>query len=421
MDSFSIILTTLICSAFFSGMEIAFISSNKLKIELELKQGFFSARITSFFVKYPSRFIGTMLVGNNLSLVVYGLVMAGLLEPWIEQHIPEAYRNRATIIILQTFISTLFILVTAEFLPKVLFRINPNKTLNFFALPLIVIYYLLYPVVYLVIGFSEFVLKKFFGVEFFEDKPVFGKIDLDHYIREVASKTQGQDGSTEIQIFQKALDFTKVKVRECMVPRTEIIGMNVNESMDNLRKAFIETGLSKILIFEGNIDHIIGFTHSYEMFRNPDSIRSILLPISIVPETMPANELLAQLTKQHKSIALVLDEFGVTAGMLTLEDVIEEIFGEIEDEHDVDALVEKQLSDNEFVFSGRTEIDYINSKYHLDIPVSENYETMAGFIFHNHERIPHYNEVIQIPPFSITILSVSNTRIERVKVKKEKA
>ncbi len=406
------------CSAFFSGLEIAFISANKLKIELENKQGMLSARIAAYFLRYPSRFIGTMLVGNNLSLVVYGLMMARLLEPWIESHLPASMHSAFLVVLMQTLVSTLLILVTAEFLPKVLFRINPNKTLNFFAVPMLLVYVLLYPVVFLVIGFSEFVLQKLFGVEFFEDKSVFGRIDLDHYIREVASKTQ-TDGSTEIQIFQKALDFTNVKVSECMIPRTEIIAMEVNEPIEALRKSFIETSLSKTLIYEGSIDHIIGFTHSYEMFRNPVDIRSILLPISMVPETMAANDLLALFTRQHKSIALVLNEFGSTAGMVTLEDVLEEIFGEIEDEHDVDDLVEKQLNEHEFIFSGRTEVDYINAKYHVGLPVSDGYETLAGLIFHHYERIPQYNDVIRIENFVITVLSVSNTRIERVKVKKE--
>lgn len=420
MELFLIILATLVCSAFFSGMEIAFISANKLKIELENKQGFFSAKIASFFVKYPSRFIGTMMVGNNISLVIYGLAMARVLEPVLENIIPERYSNHFVIVILQTFISTMLILITAEFLPKTLFRLQPNNTLNFFAVPLIIVYYAMYPLVYLIIGFSEFVLKKIFGTEFFEDKPVFGRIDLDHYIRDIASKSENTDGSNEIQIFQKALDFTKVKVRECMVPRTEIIALEVNEPIDVLRRTFVETGLSKILIYEGSIDHIIGFTHSYELFRSPQSIRSIILPISLVTETMQANELLDHFTRQHKSIALVLDEFGVTSGIVTLEDVIEEIFGEIEDEHDVDDLVEKQISEDEFIFSGRTEIDYINGKYDLGIPASDSYETLAGFIFHHNTRIPRYNETVTIPPFIITILSVSDTRIERVRVKVDK-
>lgn len=416
MEYFVTILITLLCSAFFSGMEIAFISANKLKIELEYKQGFLSAKIVSFFVKYPSRFIGALLVGNNISLVVYGLVMARLLEPYLAEILPSYLQYPLLIILLQSIISTAFILVTAEFIPKIVFRLHPNATLNFFALPMIIVYWLLYPVVFLVIGFSEFVLKTIFKVEFFVDKPAFGKIDLDHYIREIASKTESADGSNEIQIFQKALDFVKVKVRECMVPRNEIIALDVNEPIESLRRAFIETELSKILIYEKSIDHIIGFTHSYEMFRNPDSIRSILLPISIVAETMPANELLDHFTKQHKSIALVLDEFGVTSGIVTLEDVIEEIFGEIEDEHDVDSTVEKQLSKDEFVFSGRAEIDYINGKYQIGIPSSDAYETLAGFIFHHYPKIPRYNEVIEVHPFSMTILSVSETRIERVKL-----
>lgn len=417
METSLIILASLLLAAFFSGLEIAYISANKLRIELENKQGILGAKIGSFFVKHPSRFIGTMLVANNVCLVIFGLLMASVLEPGIRFLLPESIETRFLIVLLQTLCATLMILVACEFLPKVLFRLEPNKTLNFFAIPLLLVYYLLYPIVYLLISFAEYFLKKAFRIEFRDNQRVFGKTDLDHYIKEVAEKSGSSDGSSEIKMFQNALDFVKVKVRECMIPRNEIIGIEVEEPIENLRQKFVETGLSKILIYEQTIDHIIGFTHSVEMFREPTSIRSVLRPVSIVPETMPAHELMDHFTKQHKSIALVLDDRGLTSGIVTLEDVMEEIFGEIEDEHDTDSPNERQLSDNEFVFPGRTEIDLINEKYNLELPVSEEYETLAGLIFFHVARIPKFHEVIEIGRWQFTILSVSETRIERVKLK----
>ena len=363
-----------------------------------------------------------MMIGNNVALVIYGIVMARILEPYILQYLPDSLKEGITVILIQTFLSTMLILVTGEFIPKVLFRVNPNKILIFFAVPVLIIYILLYPVVFIIIGLAELLLNKLSGIRFSENIVAFGKIDLDHYIRDIAARgqTNGNEVSNEIRIFQKALDFTSVKVRECMIPRTEIIALGVEAPIESLRKTFSRTGLSKILIYEGSIDHIIGFTHSYEMFRHPTTIRSILLPIAIVPETMAANELLTQFTKQHKTIALVVDEFGSTSGIVTMEDVIEEIFGEIEDEHDTEDLMEKQVSENEFLFSGRVEIDYINHKYQINLPLSTDYETLGGLIFYHHRHIPIKNEVISIPPFEFTVLEVLETRIERVKlVKKE--
>ena len=328
MNSWTIILLTLLFSAFFSGMEIAFISANKLRIELQNKKGLLSAKILSNFVKHPSRFIGTMLVGNNIALVIYGIVMARILEPIIR----IIFTSEINVFIIQTILATLLILVTAEFIPKTLFRINPNRTLSFFAIPVWGIYYLLYPLVYVIIGISELTLKKIFKVEFSEEKPVFGRIDLDNIIKEsTSSKNRDEEEDPEIQIFRNALDFSDVKLRECMVPRTEIVALDINESIDVLKQNFVDTGLTKILIYRDDIDHIIGYTHSYELFKRPQSIKSILLPISMVPETMPAKELLKILIKQRKSVAVVVDEFGGTSGIVTIEDVMEEIFGEIID------------------------------------------------------------------------------------------
>jgi len=423
MNEWTIILITLIFSAFSSGSEIAFISSNKLRIELDRKQGSFSAKIIGRFVKSPSQFIATMLLANNVALVIYGIVFTesiitrDLLKSWL----PHQVISEAGLLIIQTFVSTVIILVAAEFIPKVIFRLNPNGILNALAIPILILYYLFYPVVFFVLTITKFVMNKIFRIEFVEEKPLFGRIDLDFYIRELTSKnSQVEEMNSEIRIFQNALDFTEVKVRECMIPRKEIVAISADEPIEKLRELFIETQLSKILVYRDSIDNIIGFVHSSEMFKLPPEITSILLPISIVPEVMPANELLTLFTNQHKSIALVVDEFGGTSGMVTIEDVIEEIFGEIQDEHDVPDQYEKQISENEFILSGRLEIDVLNKKYNLDIPEHETYETLAGFIFHHHENIPEPQEEIVIPPYSITVLQVKDNRIEQVRLKVER-
>ena len=395
-------------------MEIAFLTSNKLRIELESKQGSIPARIFSYFNKFPSRYLGTMLLGNNIALVVFGIYMGELLSPIVTQLVSSEVAG----LLIQTFLSTLFILVTAEFLPKNLFRINPNFLLNIFAIPLIIIYYILYPFVFITTGISEFILTKIFKVKFVYDKISFGRIDLDNYVREGTLFKEGQkEMDHEIQIFKNALEFSNVKARECMIPRTEIIALDVNDSVDKLKQKFIQTRLSKILIYENSIDHIIGYTHSHELFKNPDSIRSVLLPVSIVPESMPVREMLTVFIQQHKSIAVVVDEFGGTSGMLTMEDIIEEIFGEIEDEHDKDELLEKKLNNNEYLFSARLEIDYLNEKYKLQLPLKDNVETLGGLLLHYNESIPRLNEEIRVGQFIFKITGVSSTRIEQVQLK----
>ena len=418
MDPLPLIIFSLIFSAFFSGTEIAFVTANKFRIELSNKQGNFVGSIMSGFIKAPSQFIGTMLVGNNIALVVYGIFMAEALEPFIRQSLPPYYENEATILIIQTIISTFIILITGEFLPKVLFRINPNRMLEVFAVPILFFYYLLYPVVFLIRLLSEQVLRRMFRIETFEANVIFGRIDLDHFIQEIKrTETDNENGITsEIEMFQNALAFNEIKVRECMIPRTEIIAISIDSDIEELRQIFADTGLSRILIYRDNIDNIIGFVHSYEMFKQPKSIQSVILPITIVPESMPARELLTLFTQQHRSIALVVDEFGGTAGIVTMEDVIEEIFGEIDDEHDVEDLVEKQINEKEFIFSGRLEIDYLNREYNLNLPEDESYETLAGLIIHHHESIPEVNEEINLPPYKFTILQVSDTRIDQVKL-----
>ncbi|MFM2136829.1 MAG: hypothetical protein RL021_2229 [Bacteroidota bacterium] len=413
------ILLTMLCSAFAAGSEIAFLSSNKLRIELERSQGVFSARLIWPFVKSPSGFIATMLIANNVALVIYGILMTEhLLTPHVvKSWLPMSLGSGGLVNIIQTIISTMIILVAAEFIPKAIFRINPNGILRFLAVPIRAVYYLLYPITWVTLGLSRFFMRTVFRFDLQEEKPVFGRVDLDLYIRELTNKNpQVEELDTEIRIFQNALDFKDVKVRECMVPRNEIVAIEVTDDVADLHKLFVETKLSKILVYRESIDNIIGFVHSSEMFRKPSSIGEVMLPVNIVPEAMSANELLKQFTKLHRSVAVVVDEFGGTSGMATLEDIMEEIFGDIQDEHDVPEEVEKKLGDNEYLLSGRLEIDYLNQKYGLELPEHEAYETLGGFILHHHENVPDPGEEVIIPPFTIIAVKVKSTRIEQVKL-----
>ena len=411
-----IVIISLIGSAFFSGMEIAFLTANKLRIELENKQGSLPARIFSYFIKHQADYIAAMLVGNCISLVVFGLFMSGILTPVISNYV----HSGIAVLLIQTCISTLFILITAEYLPKNLFRKNANGVLNFFSFPVFIIYFILYPVVFITIGIADFLLKYIFRVKKMDGVVAYGRIDLDNLVRESTSRiSEKQELEHEVQIFKNALDFSEVKARQCMIPRTEIVAVNVNSPIGKLKKKFIDTRLSKILVFENSIDQIIGYIHSHELFKAPADLRSILLPVLIVPETMPANEVLTFFIQQHKSIALVVDEFGGTSGMLTIEDVMEEIFGEIEDEHDKEDLIDKKTGPNDFIFSARIEIDHVNKKYGLDLPINEGYETLGGLVLNNYGSIPKADEVIRIGQFVFRILSVSNTRIDQVSLKVE--
>ena len=413
-EALIIIGVSLICSAFFSGLEIAFISSNKLKIELDSKQGHLNARILSFFASKSSSFIGTMLLGNNVALVVYGIAMARAMEPSLINWVGD---NEGLILLLQTIISTLLVLITAEFLPKTVFRINPNKILSFFAIPLLIIYWLLWIPVFLTIGFSELVIGLFIKKDSTSDKVVFGKVDLDDYLSEVAEiATENDEIDYEVRLFQNALNFSKVIARDCMIPRNEIVSVEIGESIEDLKKMFTETGLSKILVYRDSIDNIIGYTHSFELLKEPVSIKSILLPINIVPETVTVDKALNDLLESNRSIAVVVDEFGGTSGMFTTEDIMEEIFGEIEDEHDVEELTEQALEDGSYVFSARIEIDYLNEKYKLKIPESEEYETLAGYIINAMEDIPDAMDLLEIDEFDMRILEVSENRIDLVKL-----
>jgi putative hemolysin len=408
-----LIPVTLLLSAFFSGMEIAFISANKLKIEVDSKAGNFLAKMIGFFVKRPSKYIGTMLVGNNIALVVYGILMGSLLDPKIAEYIS----SNALTLFLSTIISTLIILVTAEFLPKVIFRINPNATLSFFAIPAWIFFIVLYIPVFLIIGISEIILKYVFKVDLSNEELNFGKIDLDHFIEESYSNIEGDQMENEVHIFRNALDFfAEVKARDCMIPRTEIVAIEVNSSIEELTEILIESGRSKILVYKENIDEIIGYIHSFELFKEPKNISSILRPVLIVHESQEADEIMKQLISERKSIAIVVDEFGGTSGILTLEDIIEEIFGDIEDEFDSEDLIEMKLSDTEYEFSARLEIDYLNDKYNLRLPESEDYETLGGLITSLHESIPNKNEIIRLDGLVFKIKDVSNSRIETIKL-----
>ena len=410
-----IIILSLVLSAFFSGMEIAFVSSNKLRFELRRKQGLFPSGIIARFTKKPAEFIATMLIGNNIALVVYGIFMAIILEPVISRFVS----SELLVLLIQTIVSTLIILITAEFMPKTIFKSIPNTAMNVFALPVFIFYILLYPVTRLTIAISNLLLKSFFKVNV-NGKPanmVFGRVDLDDFFTEMKQTAEPQEEiDHDMKMFQNALDFDKVKLRECMVPRTEIDAIEVNESIGNLKEIFINTGYSRVLVFEESIDNIIGYANSSGLFKNPQSIRSMLISIPIVPESMPANKLLAKFIEERKNIAVVVDEFGGTAGMVTLEDIVEEIFGEIEDEHDVPEYIDKKISDTEFVFSGRLEIDHINDKYQLSIPESDEYETIAGFILCHHQNIPKFNETIKINNLQFKILKVTHTKIEIVRL-----
>lgn len=414
MDNLVIIILSVLTSAFFAGMEIAFISANKLLIELKNKQGSISARILSPFVNNPSKFISTTLVGNNIGLVVYGIYMAAFLNPHIQQLLPSTQSNTFLLLFLSSIISTAIVLVTGEFLPKVLFRINPDLVLRVMAVPFLMLYYLFWPLVHFISWLAEFILNKLFRLNFNESTPVFSRVDLDQYIAESADDLD-DDADVDTEMFKNALDFANVKVRDCMTHRTELISINLSADTDELYQKFVSTGLSKILVHQGTSDHIIGYVHQKDMFTKPQSIRSILIPIEIATETMPANELLNVFTRSHKSIALVVDELGVTAGVVTIEDIMEEIFGEIEDEHDVDQLTEKQLDDKTFLFSARHEVSYLNNKYELNIPEGD-YQTLGGFIFAQHESIPTRGETILINPFKFTIISIDKTRINEVKL-----
>lgn len=404
-----IILFSIITSAFFSGMEIAFISANKLHIELEKKRKGFFPNILGKITQNSSKFITTMLVGNNISLVVYSYFMGKVII---------AYLGMSSILI-QTFISTIIILVTAEFLPKAIFRVYANETLKIFALPAYFFYMLLYSFSYLINGISDFFLKFIFSTDKDQHQTAFSKEELGDYITEQLENGNDSEEEidSEIQIFQNALEFQKVKAREIMVPRTEILAIEIHESVSKLSELFIKSGYSKILVYKTSLDDIIGHVNAFELFKKPKTIKSILLPIEIVPESMMISDVLNSLTRKRKSIAVVVDEYGGTSGMITVEDVVEELFGEIEDEHDVQELIDVRINENEFKLSARLEIDYLNEEYNINIPKEEAYETLGGFIINQTENIPQKGEELYILNYQIIILDVSSSKIEEIYLK----
>jgi CBS domain containing-hemolysin-like protein len=421
MNNWIIVLITLIFSALFSGLEIAFISSNKLQIELDKNKGMFSAKILSSFVNNPSGILGALLLGNNISLVIYGIAMANILEPVIENILTPQYSSEFLILIIQTILSTILILIAAEFIPKALFRINPNAVLGRFAIPIKIFYWLFYPFIFLLVNFAEFILKKLFRLNFSTTGDAFTTVDFDNYLNEITEVSKEEnDVRQEIQMLQNAIEFKNIKLRECMIPRTEITALDENTEIEEIKNSFIESGHSKILIYSESIDNIIGFVHSSDMFKNPESVKEITHEIPIVPETMLANNVLTMFIKEHKSIAVVVDEFGGTSGVVTLEDIIEEIFGEIEDEYDNEELIEKKINENEYLFSARLEIDYLNEKYELELPESDNYETLGGLIIDLHESIPQVNDEIIHEQFRFIITQASESRIDQVKLIVEK-
>ena len=410
-----VIIICLILSAFFSGMEIAFVSANKIFLEIEKQQTGFNAKFLNFITKNPSRFIATMLVGNNISLVIYGIFMGDRI---LQLFFPETLSGEGIsirIVFIQTVISTIIILITAEFLPKVFFQQFSNVLIKIFAFPTAFFYALFSPITTMIIKLSDIILMKFFSTEGDQVQLTFSKIELGNYIEEQLESTKDIDNvDSEIQIFQNALDFSEVKVREAMVPRTEVVSIEIGASLSDIKKLFTSSGLSKIPVFENSIDDVLGYIHAFEMFKKPTDLKKILLPVAFVPETMRVSEVLKLLTKQHKSIAVVMDEYGGTSGIITVEDIIEELFGEIEDEHDHISLFEKQIDEGLFEFSARLEVDYINQNYDLNLPENEFYETLGGLIVYLKEEIPSKGTLIEVENYEFEIKEVTFTKIERV-------
>ena len=419
MNLILIILLSIILSAFFSGMEIAFVASNRLRIELDRKQGVFGSKIIKLFTDHPGQYIATMLIGNNFSLVIYGLIFSKILGKILTPLIG----SDLLVLIINTFLSTAIILLVAEFLPKTIFIISPNFFLKFLSIPTLIFFFLFYPISKFTLAASNLFFRIFFRIKPGKKKQenlVFSKIDLDHFVNlSNQINEESEPDHRDIRIFQNALDFSNVKLRECMIPRTEIEAIESGSTVEQLKEKFVETRLSRILIYQETIDNIIGYFELKDIFKNPSEIRSMTRKLAIVPETMPANKLLKLFVDEKKNIALVVDEFGGTSGMVTIEDVLEEIVGDIEDEHDTIDLIEKNVGYNEYILSGRLEIDYLNEKYHFNLPEEDDYETLAGMILYYHGSIPGNNDIIRIGHFVIKVLRASTTRLELVNLKVE--
>src|SRR5690554_1433634 len=412
-----VVLLSLLFLALFSGLEIAFISANRLHIELQSKMGTLNGRILANLMNKPSQFMGTTLIGNTLSLVLYGIFMAYLFEPLIVSLLPEGLNSPEAVLFIQVLWSTILVLIVAEYVPKSVFRLNPNSWLSILTVPFLFIYYLMYPLVWLIGGLSRFIVTRILKLEYSEDKPVFKITDLNSFIQNNL-KTEGDDAHVEIdtEIFDNAIEFKTIRIRDCMVPRTDIVAVELEDSIAELNKIFIESGHSKIVVYKENIDEVVGYCHHLELFKKPKTIQDILTPIIIVPESALANELLVQFISERKSLALVVDEFGGTGGIVSMEDVIEQIFGEIEDEYDSDSLLEQKLSEQEYLLSTRLEIDYLNEKYNWSLPCGD-YETLSGLILSLTENIPKKGESVVYGPYTFTMVAKQEHRIDTVRLK----
>ncbi len=416
MNPFLIIPFAILLAAFFSAMELSFIASNKLRIELDRKHGYFGSGVISVYTGNPGLYISTMLIGVNIATVIFSMLAADILERWLTNHIP----SEVIIFIIQTVITTLIILVFADFLPKSVVRISPNFFLRIFAIPVAVFYYLFYPVSKFTLWLANFIMR-LFGVKperNEQENKIFTRVDLDHFVNDmVETKEEKEEETSNLRIFQNALDFSSVKARECMVPRTEIVALPMESTPDELRQQFIESGHSKILLYRENIDNMTGYYELKDILHGPSDIVTGMRKLPVVPETMTANKVLRLLSDAKKSIALVVDEFGGTAGVITIEDVLEEIVGDIEDEHDTSDLVEKKISDKEYVLSGRLDIDYLNEEYELGLPESDEYSTLAGLILYVHGNIPRQQETVRVGRNLFTVLRCSTTKVELLKLK----
>jgi putative hemolysin len=410
------IILAMVFSAFFSGVEMAFVSSNKLYFELKAKQNILSAKIIAHFNQSPSQFIGTMLIGNTLSLVAYGIFMEEFLHHLILANLPWI-TNVIIARLIASIVATIIILTTSEFTPKSIFLINPDAILEFLAIPIWIINTLMFPLVWLTVGLSKWFITRVLRLSYSEEKPAFGLTDLNHYLQNLNRKVSTEEeNEVDTKIFHNALEFKQVKVRDCMIPRTEITAIEIEEGIEGLKKVFIESGHSKVLVYEETLEEVLGYCHSLALFKKPKDIQSILTSIPIVPEAMPANDLMLKFSKERKSLAIVVDEFGSTSGLVSMEDVMEQIFGEIQDEFDdTEDWIEKRLDDHTFILSGRHEIDYLNEKYNWNLPEGD-YETLGGMLIHLYEDIPAVNEVITLSAFQFQIMTVTDARIDTVKV-----
>jgi CBS domain containing-hemolysin-like protein len=415
IDPLLMVCICLIFSGFFSGMEIAYISADKLRIEmLSQKKGLMASSL-SYFQKHRARFLSTTLVGNNLALVLYGILMANLLEPRILNILPHWIDSPIITLVIQTLIATFIVLITAEFLPKSLFLLNPNTLLRIFSLPMMGLFVLMSPLVWMVEIISKFIVTRIFQLSYAENQSLFALTDLNNFIKKNSEHSEIEDQEIDVKFFNNAIEFKEIQVRECMIPRTEIIAVDINDDLLKLSAAFIDSGHSKIIVYKENIDNVIGYCHSLEMFKKPKSIKDILTTILIIPETMPANKLLVKLIAEQKSLALVVDEFGGTAGLVSIEDVMEEIFGEIRDEHDDEFLIEQKIADNIYLLSARHEIDALNEKYNWSLPKGD-YDTLGGLILAKNEDIPTSRDEIGIDHFLFQIINMEDNRIDQVRL-----